>query len=143
MKRIKKVKIITPPYPFEAYTHIICPLDKDEGGGFLITFPDLPGCTSDGETMEEAIENGRDAFVGWISMQTEMKREIPKPEWKPDEGKTIPSEGSGKCVIRMPKSMHTKLIKRAKQEGASLNALVLSLVAEGIEIREDKERTAR
>ena len=40
-------------YPFE-----VLPLSKDEGGGYAITFPDLPGCRSDGETPEKAIENG-------------------------------------------------------------------------------------
>ena len=35
-------------YPFE-----IRPLSEEDGGGFLITFPDLPGCMADGETPEE------------------------------------------------------------------------------------------
>jgi len=34
----------------EAYAHIIEPLPIDEGGGFLITLPDLPGCRA--EAME-------------------------------------------------------------------------------------------
>jgi hypothetical protein len=34
------------------------PLTDDEGGGYLIEFPDIPGCISDGETHEEAIVNG-------------------------------------------------------------------------------------
>ena len=38
-------------YPFE-----LRPLTKAEGGGWLITWPDLPGCMSDGETPEEALE---------------------------------------------------------------------------------------
>jgi antitoxin HicB len=67
-ERCEKVKSIIPPYPFEIYAHIVRPLTKDEGGGFLITFPDLPGCMSDGETMEEAKENGCDAFLGLISI---------------------------------------------------------------------------
>ena len=37
-------------YPFE-----MKPLSIDDGGGWLITFPDLVGCMSDGETPEEAI----------------------------------------------------------------------------------------
>ncbi len=32
-------------YPFE-----MRPLTEEEGGGWLIIFPDLPGCMSDGET---------------------------------------------------------------------------------------------
>ena len=39
-----------PEYPFT-----IRELAIDDGGGFLIEFPDLPGCISDGETVEEAI----------------------------------------------------------------------------------------
>lgn len=46
---------------FTDYSFEIKPLAAAEGGGFLITFPDLPGCMSDGETPEEAIENGKDA----------------------------------------------------------------------------------
>jgi predicted RNase H-like HicB family nuclease len=142
MKSVKKVKLITPPYPFEAYAHIVRPLTEEEGGGFLITFPDLPGCMSDGDTIEEAVRNGRDAFVGWISVQAEMKREIPKPEWRSDEDKTMPSEASGKFIQRIPKSVHAKLVKRAKQEGVSLNSLVLAYIAEGLGRAEGKKRAA-
>lgn len=36
-------------YPFE-----IRPLSEDDGGGYAVTFPDLPGCRSDGGTPEQA-----------------------------------------------------------------------------------------
>ena len=141
MKNIRKVKPIIPRYAFETYAHVVRPLTEEEGCGFLITFPDLPGCVSDGGTMEEAIKNGREAFLGWIAVQAEMKRDIPKPEWKPDEDKTMPSEVSGKFIQRLPKSLHAKLVKRAKQEGVSLNSLTLSLIAEGIGRKEAKHKT--
>jgi antitoxin HicB len=41
-------------YPFN-----IRQLSNEEGGGYLIEFPDLPGCMSDGETIDEAIANGQ------------------------------------------------------------------------------------
>jgi HicB_like antitoxin of bacterial toxin-antitoxin system len=44
------------------YRFTITPLPEDEGGGYPIEFPDLPGCMSDGETIEEAIANGIDAM---------------------------------------------------------------------------------
>ena len=56
---MKKEK--TPDYPFT-----IRHLSKEDGGGYLIEFPDLPGCMSDGETIEEAIANGQDAVSCWI-----------------------------------------------------------------------------
>jgi predicted RNase H-like HicB family nuclease len=48
------------------YRFTIRPLAEDEGGGYLIEFPDLPGCMSDGATIKEAITNGMDAMRGWI-----------------------------------------------------------------------------
>ena len=62
---VKKIRNIKPPYPFEAYSHIISQLQKEDGGGFLITFPDLSGCMSDGQTEAEAVANGKDAFKAW------------------------------------------------------------------------------
>lgn len=125
---IKKIKNIKPPYPFEAYSHIISQLPKEDGGGFLITFPDLPGCMSDGATEAEAVANGRDAFKAWVSARKDAGKAIPEPFYRPD---TVP-EVSGKFVTRLPKSVHAKLTERAKAEGVSLNTLVLALVAEGL-----------
>jgi len=137
---IKEVKAITALYPFEAYTHVISPLSPEEGGGFLISFPDLPGCMSDGETIEEAIHNGRDAFLAWISAQADMGLEIPRPSYRVTE--TEPPM-SGKFVQRVPKSLHAKLAVLAKQEGVSLNTLVLTFIAEGVGMREDKRHAQK
>lgn len=64
---------------FEDYPHLIRPLSQEDGGGYLITFPDLPGCMSDGDTPEEALENGKDAFQGWIAAAEMEKIPIPRP----------------------------------------------------------------
>ena len=125
---VKKIRNVKPPYPFEAYSHIISQLPKEDGGGFLITFPDLPGCMSDGETEAEAVSSGRDAFKAWMSARKDAGKEIPEPFYRPD---TVP-EVSGKFITRLPKSIHAKLAERAKAEGVSLNTLVLTLVAEGL-----------
>ena len=125
---IKKIKAVKPPHPFEAYSHVISQIPKEDGGGFLITFPDLPGCLSDGETEAEAVTNGKDAFKAWVSARKDSGKEIPAPFYRPD---TVP-EVSGKFVTRLPKSVHAKLAERAKAEGVSLNTLVLAFVAEGL-----------
>lgn len=39
--------------------------DKDEGG-FVISYPELPGCISCGETLASTIENALDAKKAWI-----------------------------------------------------------------------------
>lgn len=104
-------------YPFE-----IRPLSEDEGGGYAVTFPDLPGCRSDGETPEQALANGREALADWLSVAREFGDDVPSPF----------SSVSGKFVQRVPKSLHRQLIDSAKSEGVSLNTLVVSLVAEGL-----------
>jgi predicted RNase H-like HicB family nuclease len=62
-----------------SYPVLVRPLREDEGGGYLATVPDLPGCMSDGETPEEAIVNVRDAILCWFEMAEEMNRPIPPP----------------------------------------------------------------
>jgi antitoxin HicB len=53
------------------YSFIIRHLSSEDGGGYLIEFPDLPGCMSDGETIDEAIANGQDAIKTWIEVAKE------------------------------------------------------------------------
>jgi antitoxin HicB len=48
------------------YPVVIEPLAPEDGGGFLATVPDLPGCMSDGETREEAARNISDAIRAWV-----------------------------------------------------------------------------
>lgn len=109
---------------FEAYPFQITPLSDEDGGGYLITFPDLPGCMSDGESPEEAVRMGRDAFRCWMAVHIEEGRDIPVP------GGGGPA--SGKFNLRAPKSLHAKLARRAETEGVSMNTLAVALLAEGL-----------
>jgi antitoxin HicB len=61
------------------YLFNISILSAEEGGGYLIEFPDLPGCISDGETVDEAIANGKDALFCWIETAKQHGDEIPQP----------------------------------------------------------------
>jgi predicted RNase H-like HicB family nuclease len=54
-------------------------LAEDDGGGYLATVPDLPGCMSDGATPEEALKNVQEAIASWIEAAKEWKQPIPKP----------------------------------------------------------------
>jgi antitoxin HicB len=109
----------TQAYPFE-----LRPLSKDDGGGWLITFPDLPGCMADGETIEEAISEGQDALKSWLFAAKKHGDPIPKPG--------SAGEASGQFRLRAPKSLHARLAARARQEGVSMNTLAVALLAEGL-----------
>ena len=64
--------------PDVPYRFTVRPLAGDEGSGYLVEFPDLPGCMSDGETVEEAILNGIDAMAGWIEAMRAEGHPIPQ-----------------------------------------------------------------
>ena len=56
---------------FEDYPVHISPIPTDGGGGYLVSFPDLPGCMADGESIEDAISEARDAFKAWMMAEME------------------------------------------------------------------------
>ena len=61
------------------YPVVVEPLPVDEGGGFVATVPDLPGCMSDGATPEEALSNVQDAISTWIEAAKDLGHAVPKP----------------------------------------------------------------
>ncbi len=112
-------------YPFE-----IRPLTSDEGGGFLISYPDFSDCISDGETVDEALKNGQDALMATIAALKAKALPVPAP----NSG----GVASGKFVARVPKTIHAQLTTRAKTEGVSLNTLVLTFIAQGLGRKEGR-----
>lgn len=48
-----------------AYTILIIPGDPDEGG-YWVKVPALPGCGTQGETIEEAMENAKEAIEAYV-----------------------------------------------------------------------------
>jgi predicted RNase H-like HicB family nuclease len=61
------------------YPVVIEPLSTEDGGGFMATVPDLPGCMSDGESREEAARNVAEAIAAWIDEATRLGRPVPAP----------------------------------------------------------------
>ena len=105
----------------DRYQFTVRPLSKDEGGGYLVEYPDIPGCMSDGETIEEAIANGRDALRDCIQVFKESGRKIPKPRVQAAQWRQ-----------RLPRTLYSKLKQRAEREGVSINSLTTAIIAEAI-----------
>ena len=99
----------------------IRPLTAEEGGGYLVEFPDYPGCIADGGTPEEAIREGRDALISYVHTLEEL-------------GRPVPASGEvyrGQWRQRVPKSLHAALAA-APIARVSLNMLVTTILAEGM-----------
>jgi len=63
----------------EEFQFAVRPLSAEEGGGFLVEYPDIPGCMSDGETIEEAIANGKEALRDCLYVFRESGRKPVTP----------------------------------------------------------------
>lgn len=94
--------------------------DHDEGG-FVVSYPDLPGCITVGETIESAVANALDAKKAWLEAAIEEGISIREP----DDLETY----SGQFKLRIPKSLHRSLTEHAKREGISMNQYCVYLLS--------------
>lgn len=51
---------------------------KEDDGGYSVVVPDLEGCCTQGDTLEEALEMARDAALGWLLTSVEDDEELPE-----------------------------------------------------------------
>jgi len=109
--------------PLDYYLNLRYPITitPDIDGGYVAEVKDLPGCFSQGETIEETYDNIEDARRLWIESAYEDGMTIPLP--RSEKGY------SGKFIIRVPKSLHSKLDQMAEREGVSLNQYLVSTLS--------------
>ncbi|MEK6756162.1 MAG: type II toxin-antitoxin system HicB family antitoxin [Bacteroidota bacterium] len=65
MKRVRKV------LDFKVF------LEADSTGGYVVSCPSLPGCFSQGDTVEEAVENIKKAIELCLEDMIERKERLP------------------------------------------------------------------
>ena len=92
-----------------------------EEGGYVVSYPDLPGCLTCGETIETAIMNAIDAKKVWLEAALEDGITINEPNSS--------DEYSGQFKLRLPKSLHRQLAENSKREGISMNQYCLYLLS--------------
>ena len=51
---------------------------KEDDGGYSVVVPDLKGCCTQGDTLEDAIEMAQDAALGWLLLAVEDNETIPQ-----------------------------------------------------------------
>lgn len=96
-------------------------VEDPEEGGFVVSYPDLPGCITCGETMESAIANAKDAKKAWLEAALEDGVKIPEPDSL--------SDYSGQFKLRLPRSLHRSLAEHSQREGISMNQYCVYLLA--------------
>lgn len=94
--------------------------DLDDGG-YIVEFSDLRYCVGTGDTIEEAIQDAMIAKDEWIKAAYENGITIPEPGGNEDY--------NGRISLRIPKSLHRKIIETAKKEGVSANQFLSHLIS--------------
>ena len=97
----------------------------DPEDAWFVRVKELPGCMSQGDDPNDAIEMIHYAMRGWLEISLEDGDVIPEPA--PDE------DYSGKFVVRLPRSLHRQLVETAEREGVSLNQFVNVALARAVE----------
>ena len=95
-------------------------LKKNSDSSYFAEIEELPGCMTEGDTQDQALEMIEDAKKAWLTIGLKRKLSIPEP---------VTDEYSGKFNIRLPKFLHRKLAYKAKQEKISLNTLISTTLA--------------
>ena len=59
--------------------HYIAQFLPQEDGTFCVFFPDLEGCNTFGDTLQEAFEAAQDAATGWLEVEADRGTPLPAP----------------------------------------------------------------
>lgn len=123
--------------PIEYYLSLKYPvtITPSEDGGYVAEIEDLPGCFTQGETLEETYANMEESRRLWIEIAYEDGQVIPLPR---DE-----AEYSGNFIVRGPKGLHRKLDQIAKREGISLNQFLVASLAHTVGYAEATQEKVR
>ena len=120
--------------PHDQPYHIELVKEEPPGDRWNAQVAELPGCTAQGDTAEEAARLIEGAIREWVADAIAKGREVPKPR----------STGthSGKLLIRMPQSLHAELARAAEREEVSLNQFITSSLAVAVGWRRSDQLAA-
>lgn len=109
-------------------------VEPDEEGGYVVVYPDLPGCMTQ---VEDAAEIGPMAEeIRELWLETAHAHGMPVPPASP-----TPSY-SGKLVMQVPRTLHRDLAESAARENVSLDEYVAMLLARRDSLARVEQRLA-
>ena len=99
------------------YTRLVQEMNDESGHYFYGRILELDGCQTTADSLEELYTNLNDIMESYLEIKIEKNLPIPIPE--------TAEKYSGKFLVRLPKTLHQRLVIEANKEGVSLNQLAL------------------
>ena len=103
------------------YTRLVQEMNDENGHYFYGRILELDGCQTTADTLGELYIELNEIMESYIDIKLENNLPIPIPE--------TAEKYSGKFVVRLPKTLHQRLVIEAEKEGVSLNQLALYKLA--------------
>jgi antitoxin HicB len=120
----KRAGVTADDYTGLPYHLLVVRDGEDKGKPWTASVEELPGCTSQGKTSEEALGGIQSAMAKWIAVALEEGREIPEPR--------SATSHSGRLLLRMPRTLHADLTRASEREGVSLNQFITDVLAAAV-----------
>jgi len=120
----KRAGVTADDYTGLPYHLLVVRDGEDKGKPWTASVEELPGCTSQGKTSEEALGGIQSAMAKWIAVAVEEGREIPEPR--------SATSHSGRLLLRMPRTLHADLTRASEREGVSLNQFITDVLAAAV-----------
>ena len=77
-----------------------CHIEKDQGGKYLVIFPDFPEAITEGDTEEEALFNASEALTLTLEGRAEENMPIPLPSQEDSGPTSSPENGLSGTLLR-------------------------------------------
>jgi antitoxin HicB len=106
------------------YHVLLVRTDEEKGKPWSAAIEELPGCTSQGKTSEEALRGVQQAMESWITTALAEGRDVPVPK--------SAASHSGRLLLRMPRTLHADLTRASEREGVSLNQFITDVLAAAV-----------
>ena len=103
---------------------IVQDVSSDGHVGWVASVLELPGCLAQGRSPAEAAERIQDAMPLYLADLIESGDAVPRP--------AIESAANGKVLLRLPRSLHERLVFEARREGVSLNQVASGALAAAV-----------
>jgi predicted RNase H-like HicB family nuclease len=129
---VSQTKKVTAGYLQKPFARVLIP--DHETGTFTAFIQEFPGCVTQGNTREQALQRLERTAQAWLESALDQGHQIPAPAAEEQYG--------GKVALRIPRSLHRRAAEAAEREGVSLNHFIATAVAERVGVATLVDRLA-
>ncbi len=112
----------------------ITPFYEDGEQGYVVTCPEIKSIEVYGESIEEALEELKEAKIAIYEMSQELGEVI----YYPKKYYTFDRRSSGRLTVRLPVQLHDDVKDYAEYNLVSLNTAIIQLVNNGLQANDNK-----